>query len=818
MVSPLPRRNGSNMWYEGNGPSSLCAGVRNGPVNGATPPRLAAGGSSHTIQGSSSRVACGTNAGVASCGSHHSPPRRISKTSGMSPAPATSSFLDTPDSASASLRQLVRQHPTSSIPNDRRGNTAVAAARQGGWSANAGVPMPSNLVHQRRGVPSEACYVGGSMASRAPTTSGSEMSSPRRMSAQISSDGQGTCTGFLDVADPGSIHLAATSADNSSYARSTDSASIPTSHASSRQARRRHTQDAVFNRAEAPPDLRRAPEAASTSAILGTRSGSVNGGASAPQVRSLANQRMPSSTCPEYAPTPPPTRMVCTPPSRSNATSSLNSSPVARPEMERGRIELHLAERLFPEGSCSTDTNSFVGPHSSQTEVEEASTSADECPATARTSGNHYQVYRVERSSANAQQGNRTRHHRQRTSTDSAQREAAHALPQRNAMREGGSGNARELRTGSSRGGGGASNPMALTREQRRDTTDRPLPMSLEEAEGPPLQLRRAVQTPQSRLPPAPNFPPQAAVAPEPIEKDQKLVELLQLANMSGLGDLDPEHASNILESLSWDVPEALRRLSGISGRDPATARRAEGRRRGGGNTHGDLSEFDLMQLQEQEYNRVFAHEERHGNSHHRRHQADVSQWDEDFHDDLDDIDSGSEGLHPGDLLHDFPDHFDSSIPRAGRLRARALRDEDPAGQLLGSAMLRRGNALAFEHGIFDAETEALHVHALLNVLIRSQDEADLQDALRRSSDEAYSGGFSVPPAEEAIVQRMTRTSQFCEGDEKGQCSICLMDFEVGDSLRSMQCSHRFHMACIDQWLAQSGQCPVCKKQVGIDQ
>merc|ERR1719440_1675962 len=106
-------------------------------------------------------------------------------------------------------------------------------------------------------------------------------------------------------------------------------------------------------------------------------------------------------------------------------------------------------------------------------------------------------------------------------------------------------------------------------------------------------------------------------------------------------------------------------------------------------------------------------------------------------------------------------------------------------------------------------------MQALLYALMRTQDEADLQDAMRRSSEEAYSGGFSVPPVDEAILHRVTTTSQFCSSDARDQCSVCLMDFDQGDSLRTLECTHRFHMACIDQWLAQSGQCPVCKQPVG---
>nr|KAG5687028.1 hypothetical protein BaRGS_002401 [Batillaria attramentaria] len=33
------------------------------------------------------------------------------------------------------------------------------------------------------------------------------------------------------------------------------------------------------------------------------------------------------------------------------------------------------------------------------------------------------------------------------------------------------------------------------------------------------------------------------------------------------------------------------------------------------------------------------------------------------------------------------------------------------------------------------------------------------------------------------------------------QCQICLVDFEVGDSLRSIPCKHDFHKGCIDEWL-----------------
>ena len=32
-------------------------------------------------------------------------------------------------------------------------------------------------------------------------------------------------------------------------------------------------------------------------------------------------------------------------------------------------------------------------------------------------------------------------------------------------------------------------------------------------------------------------------------------------------------------------------------------------------------------------------------------------------------------------------------------------------------------------------------------------------------------------------------------------CVVCMSDFEVGDKLRVLLCSHEYHVDCIDQWL-----------------
>jgi hypothetical protein len=47
------------------------------------------------------------------------------------------------------------------------------------------------------------------------------------------------------------------------------------------------------------------------------------------------------------------------------------------------------------------------------------------------------------------------------------------------------------------------------------------------------------------------------------------------------------------------------------------------------------------------------------------------------------------------------------------------------------------------------------------------------------------------------------------------QCHICLEEFEDGDQLRALPCSHYFHVSCVDAWLGnKSSTCPVCRTSV----
>nr|XP_053630474.1 E3 ubiquitin-protein ligase RNF126-A-like [Cherax quadricarinatus] len=50
-------------------------------------------------------------------------------------------------------------------------------------------------------------------------------------------------------------------------------------------------------------------------------------------------------------------------------------------------------------------------------------------------------------------------------------------------------------------------------------------------------------------------------------------------------------------------------------------------------------------------------------------------------------------------------------------------------------------------------------------------------------------------------------------GDDKGlQCSVCMEDFTIDESVRRLYCEHCFHNDCIIPWLELHGTCPICRK------
>ena len=60
---------------------------------------------------------------------------------------------------------------------------------------------------------------------------------------------------------------------------------------------------------------------------------------------------------------------------------------------------------------------------------------------------------------------------------------------------------------------------------------------------------------------------------------------------------------------------------------------------------------------------------------------------------------------------------------------------------------------------------------------------------------------------------RFKKSAQTKSGEEE-KCSICISEFADQEELRQLPCSHLFHPECVDTWLVQNTNCPVCKADI----
>ncbi|CAM0911694.1 unnamed protein product [Alopecurus aequalis] len=80
---------------------------------------------------------------------------------------------------------------------------------------------------------------------------------------------------------------------------------------------------------------------------------------------------------------------------------------------------------------------------------------------------------------------------------------------------------------------------------------------------------------------------------------------------------------------------------------------------------------------------------------------------------------------------------------------------------------------------------------------------------------ETGSASFKGMTADAIAELPATRITEQQAAAQNAGCSVCLQEFEAGQTARSLPgCGHSFHLRCIDGWLCRHASCPLCRGAV----
>lgn len=60
------------------------------------------------------------------------------------------------------------------------------------------------------------------------------------------------------------------------------------------------------------------------------------------------------------------------------------------------------------------------------------------------------------------------------------------------------------------------------------------------------------------------------------------------------------------------------------------------------------------------------------------------------------------------------------------------------------------------------------------------------------------------------LVQKYQKIKETTEDE----CSICKANYKKGEYKRKLNCNHEFHKKCIDKWLKNRLDCPLCRTEL----
>ena len=83
---------------------------------------------------------------------------------------------------------------------------------------------------------------------------------------------------------------------------------------------------------------------------------------------------------------------------------------------------------------------------------------------------------------------------------------------------------------------------------------------------------------------------------------------------------------------------------------------------------------------------------------------------------------------------------------------------------------------------------------------------------------------FEIEEIEEPLTEEERESIQVVQISQEDvaqnlDCAICLLDFEVNEDARQLNCGgrHKFHEICLFTWLENKRTCPKCREPLDYD-
>ncbi|CAI9772292.1 unnamed protein product [Fraxinus pennsylvanica] len=116
-----------------------------------------------------------------------------------------------------------------------------------------------------------------------------------------------------------------------------------------------------------------------------------------------------------------------------------------------------------------------------------------------------------------------------------------------------------------------------------------------------------------------------------------------------------------------------------------------------------------------------------------------------------------------------------------------------------------------------NARASISRIVMLAEALFEVLDEIHQQSVVLPSRPSGSSIGSVPAPIEvvESLPLKLFNKLKKHLSEEAAQCYICLVEYEEGDTVRTLPCHHEFHRTCIDKWLKEIHRvCPLCRRDI----